>query len=58
MKIENFFRRCEMKIKWYGHAAFLVTSDQGTHIMMDPYEPGAFGGQLTYGNIKDKPISF
>ena len=43
-----------MKIKWYGHAAFLVTSDQGTHIMMDPYEPGAFGGQLTYGNIKDQ----
>jgi len=43
-----------MKIKWYGHSAFLITSDQGTKIMMDPYEPGAFGGQLSYGKIKDQ----
>jgi len=43
-----------MKIKWYGHAAFLITSDQGTKIMIDPYEPGAFGGQLSYGKIKDQ----
>ncbi len=43
-----------MKIKWYGHAAFLITSDQGTKIMIDPYEPGAFGGQLSYGEIKDQ----
>jgi L-ascorbate metabolism protein UlaG (beta-lactamase superfamily) len=43
-----------MKIKWYGHAAFLITSDQGTKIIIDPYEPGAFGGQLTYGKIKDQ----
>jgi L-ascorbate metabolism protein UlaG (beta-lactamase superfamily) len=43
-----------MKIKWYGHAAFLITSDQGTKIITDPYEPGAFGGQLSYGKIKDQ----
>ena len=43
-----------MKIKWYGHAAFLITSDDGTKIMIDPYEPGAFGGQLSYGEIKDQ----
>jgi L-ascorbate metabolism protein UlaG (beta-lactamase superfamily) len=43
-----------MKIKWYGHAAFLITSDQGTKIIIDPYEPGAFGGQLSYGEIKDQ----
>jgi len=43
-----------MKIKWYGHAAFLITSDQGAKIMIDPYEPGAFGGQLSYGKIKDQ----
>ena len=43
-----------MKIKWYGHAAFLITSDQGVKIITDPYEPGAFGGQLTYGQIKDQ----
>ncbi len=43
-----------MKIKWYGHAAFLITSDQGTKIITDPYEPGAFGGQLSYGKIEDQ----
>ena len=43
-----------MKVKWYGHAAFLVTSDEGTKIIIDPYEPGAFGGQLSYGKIKDQ----
>ena len=43
-----------MKIKWYGHAAFLITSEQGTRIITDPYEPGAFGGQLSYGKIQDQ----
>ncbi len=43
-----------MKIKWYGHSAFLITSDEGTKIIFDPYEPGAFGGQLAYGKIKDQ----
>ncbi len=43
-----------MKIKWYGHAAFLITSEQGTKIIIDPYEPGAFGGQLSYGKISDQ----
>jgi L-ascorbate metabolism protein UlaG (beta-lactamase superfamily) len=43
-----------MKIKWYGHAAFLITSDEGTKIIIDPYEPGAFGGQLSYGKIRDQ----
>lgn len=43
-----------MKIKWYGHAAFLITSNQGAKIIIDPYEPGAFGGQLSYGKIKDQ----
>jgi L-ascorbate metabolism protein UlaG (beta-lactamase superfamily) len=43
-----------MKFKWYGHAAFLITSDEGIKIMIDPYEPGAFGGQLSYGKIKDQ----
>ncbi|MBM4323869.1 MAG: MBL fold metallo-hydrolase [Deltaproteobacteria bacterium] len=43
-----------MKIKWYGHAAFLITSEKGTKIILDPYEPGAFGGQLSYGKINDQ----
>jgi L-ascorbate metabolism protein UlaG (beta-lactamase superfamily) len=43
-----------MKIKWYGHSAFLITSDQGVKIITDPYESGAYGGQLSYGQIKDQ----
>jgi L-ascorbate metabolism protein UlaG (beta-lactamase superfamily) len=43
-----------MKIKWYGHAAFLITSNQGVRIITDPYESGAYGGQLAYGKIKDE----
>ncbi len=43
-----------MKIKWYGHAAFLITSDQGVKIITDPYESGAYGGQLAYGKIGDQ----
>lgn len=43
-----------MKIKWYGHAAFLITSDQGVKIITDPYESGAYGGQLSYGKINDQ----
>jgi L-ascorbate metabolism protein UlaG (beta-lactamase superfamily) len=43
-----------MKVKWYGHASFLLTSDQGTKIITDPYEPGAFGGAIAYGPIPDQ----
>jgi L-ascorbate metabolism protein UlaG (beta-lactamase superfamily) len=43
-----------MKIKWYGHAAFLITSAGGTKIITDPYESGAFGGQISYAKIKDQ----
>lgn len=43
-----------MKIKWYGHSAFLITSDQGIKVILDPYEAGAYGGQLSYGKIVDQ----
>ena len=43
-----------MKIKWYGHAAFALTTSQGVKIIIDPYEPGAFGGALAYGKITDE----
>jgi L-ascorbate metabolism protein UlaG (beta-lactamase superfamily) len=43
-----------MKIKWYGHAAFLITTAGGTKIIIDPYEDGSFNGALTYGKIKDE----
>ncbi|HYB20605.1 MAG TPA: MBL fold metallo-hydrolase, partial [Thermodesulfobacteriota bacterium] len=43
-----------MKVKWYGHAAFLITSGQGMKIITDPYEPGGFGGAIGYGPIPDE----
>lgn len=32
-----------MKIKWFGHSAFLITSDKGIKIITDPYTQNAFG---------------
>jgi len=42
-----------MKVKFLGHAAFLITSDKGTKIITDPYEPGGFGGAIGYGKITE-----
>jgi L-ascorbate metabolism protein UlaG (beta-lactamase superfamily) len=42
-----------MRIKWYGHSAFRLTSADGTNIVIDPYESGAFGGSLSYAPITD-----
>ena len=39
-----------MKIKWLGHASFVITSDTGTKIITDPYE---VGGGVNYGQIKE-----
>ncbi len=39
-----------MKIKWLGHAAFLVTSDTGTRVLTDPYSRGEY---LCYDEIKE-----
>ena len=39
-----------MKIKWLGHASFVITSDSGTKIITDPY---VTGGALNYGEIKE-----
>ncbi len=38
-----------MKIKWFGHSAFLITSDKGTKIITDPYTPN--------DQFKYKPIN-
>ena len=43
-----------MKIKWYGHSAFRITTSDGTGIIIDPYESGGFGGAITYGPITDR----
>ena len=39
-----------MKIKWLGHASFLITSDAGIKIITDPY---VAGGGLRYGEIEE-----
>ncbi|MDP2744453.1 MAG: MBL fold metallo-hydrolase [Dehalococcoidia bacterium] len=39
-----------MRIKWLGHAAFVITSDNGTRIITDPYTPQ---GGLSYGRINE-----
>ena len=43
-----------MKVKWYGHAAFKLTTDKGIRIIIDPYEPGFGNGGLMYGKITDE----
>ncbi|MCD6358885.1 MAG: MBL fold metallo-hydrolase, partial [Dehalococcoidia bacterium] len=39
-----------MKIKWLGHASFLITSDDGTKIITDPY---VVGDGISYGEIRE-----
>jgi len=39
-----------MKIKYLGHASFMITSDAGTRIIADPY---ASRPDLNYGEIKE-----
>ena len=43
-----------MKLKWYGHSAFKLTTDKGVRIIVDPYEPGFGNGGLAYGKIADE----
>ena len=40
-----------MKIKYLGHAAFLITSSDGTKVLIDPYEAGCFDGAVKHGKI-------
>ena len=40
-----------MKIQWLGHAAFLITANDGTKILTDPYKPA---DNLKYGSIREK----
>jgi len=39
-----------MKIKWLGHASFLITSDAGVKVLCDPYSRG---GGIDYGPIEE-----
>ena len=39
-----------MKIKWLGHACFLITSEKGIKIITDPYTSG---DPINYGEINE-----
>ncbi len=39
-----------MKLKWYGHASFLITADNGLKVVTDPYTPESSG----YKPVEDK----
>jgi len=43
-----------MEIRWLGHAAFLLTSANGTRVITDPYQSGAYGGALGYKPIAER----
>jgi L-ascorbate metabolism protein UlaG (beta-lactamase superfamily) len=43
-----------MKIKFFGHASFLITSDTGVRIITDPYKPGCFDGGIKYKPITEE----
>jgi L-ascorbate metabolism protein UlaG (beta-lactamase superfamily) len=44
-----------MKIKWFGHSAFAITSAVGKTILTDPYEPGGYNGAVGYSPISISP---
>ena len=41
-----------MKVKWLGHACFLITSANGTRIITDPYEPN-FNNIISYAPVSE-----
>ena len=43
-----------MKVKWLGHACFLITANSGLKIVTDPYEVG-FRGLISYGPVRESP---
>jgi len=43
-----------MKIKFLGHASFLITSEKGVRIITDPYKPGCYGGGIKYSPITEE----
>ena len=43
-----------MKIKYLGHASFLLTSEDGRKVLTDPYESGCYNGAVKYGPITEK----
>ncbi len=40
-----------MRVTYFGHASIGIEASDGTRILLDPYEPDAFGGRLAYSAI-------
>ena len=38
-----------MKVKWFGHSCFLLTSAAGSRLLMDPFKPESY---LTYPRVR------
>lgn len=43
-----------MKIKFLGHASFLIISEKGVKVITDPYKPGCFDGGIKYDPITEE----
>lgn len=43
-----------MKIKYIAHSTFLITTEDGTRIITDPYEPGSYDGAVKYRPIQEE----
>ena len=44
-----------MKIKYNAHSCFTIQANDGTTVVTNPYEPGAFGGAIAYAPVADRP---
>lgn len=40
-----------MTIEYLAHSCFLITSENGTRVVVDPYESGGFGGAVGFGPV-------
>jgi L-ascorbate metabolism protein UlaG (beta-lactamase superfamily) len=43
-----------MRIQYLGHASFLLTTDAGTRIVTDPFDPEAYRGSFRYRAFRDQ----
>ncbi len=43
-----------MKIRWLGHAAFVLESASGKKVLTDPYKSGSYDGAVGYKPIQEK----
>jgi len=40
-----------MKLQWLGHSCFLITSQEGTRIITDPFDVKSYAGALNYKSL-------